>query len=422
MRQSLSTLLALRARVDLPLEVPHSATAPRQLVRGGDVGFVRNRDLRRELARRGRAVADIIAEDTRLEVKPLRALRTARGRSVLFLLPSDALGDAVMYAGAIREIGTAFAPNRMTVAFTGKASDVFAHVGRECELYPLFLPRRVVRQHEVVVDFESDLPGLHRVAEELVPIDRLVLEHLALNPAYAWQAPRPARHIRRVGLFPLSSTPLRTLPPTLTAFLHDRLTALGYEVELVLDGRQRQGALCLQALRAASPGARPRINLDSVEALLGMMTGLDYGVFCDSGPAHLAKMLSLPGYGIYTTVSAATVQGHFTNLTPWQAPYRGAACQAPCGLVGVMARRERPVYGCMDSLASPRADLVRPAVLPEAETRRFLLDDPVGCVATLVADRHRILAGILADMTSRSSPAGGVAAALGAHGRPAAER
>ena len=192
MPQSLSTLLALCARVDLPLEVPHSAMAPRQLVRGGDVGFVRNRDLRRELARRGRAVADIIAEDTRLEVKPLRALRTARGRSVLFLLPSDALGDAVMYAGAIREIGTAFAPNRMTVAFTGKASDVFAHVGRECELYPLFLPRRVVRQHEVVVDFESDLPGLHRVAEELVPIDRLVLEHLALNPAYAWQAPRPA--------------------------------------------------------------------------------------------------------------------------------------------------------------------------------------------------------------------------------------
>jgi hypothetical protein len=47
--RTLSTYLACRARIDLPLDVPHAARFPRQLVPSGELGFVRNRELRRQL-------------------------------------------------------------------------------------------------------------------------------------------------------------------------------------------------------------------------------------------------------------------------------------------------------------------------------------------------------------------------------------
>ena len=285
MPRTLSTYLACRARIDLPLDVPRSARFPRQLVPSGELGFVRNKELRRQLTDRERRLVDVVGSDTRFPVKPLRAPQLALGRSVLFVLPSEALGDAVMYAGAIREIAAKFrAEPRGRRLFRQGKRYLRASRSRGDRLSAL---PSASGHHDVVVDFESDLPALNRVGIEVVTIDSLVLEHLGLGGAYAWTPPRPLRQIRRVGMLPLSTTPLRTFPPALTAFLYAGLAQHSLEVELVLDPRQRQGALYLEALHVLLPDLRPRTDLDSVGALIGLMDGLDYGIFCDSGPAHL---------------------------------------------------------------------------------------------------------------------------------------
>jgi hypothetical protein len=45
----------------------------------------------------------------------------------------------------------------------------------------------------------------------------------------------------------------------------------------------------------------------------------------------------------------------------------------------------------MDSLKLERADLALPFRVPDAEVARFLLAEPVGCVASLIRDKAAIL-------------------------------
>ena len=395
MRQSALTHLAFRPKADLTLDVPHAASRPRQRLRQGEVGLVRHRVLEAQLRGVWRVNVDLIAQGGRLEVQPLDALRTAAGRSVLFTIPSEALGDSVMTALAVCRIAAAFDLGRLGVAFTGKGSDVWTLMGRSFEIFPLILPECALASFDFVVDLATEVPALRTVAETMVAADDAILTPLGLKAPTRWTTRHP-REIRRIGILPLSSTPLRTLPPPLTGYLANELTARGYTVEIVLDPRQRQGSVYREAL--ATTSASLRGDLDTVAALHAYLHDLDYGIFCDSGPAHLAKLVDLPALGLYTTIPGAIVQSGFTNLARWQATFTGPHCTAPCGLVGLMAPRGSEGVGCMDSLGLSRASLVRPFRTPPSAAGHFLVEQPVGCVAGLVRDRERILEAVLADV------------------------
>jgi hypothetical protein len=302
----------------------------------------------------------------------------------------------VLYAGAIREVIKAYRPGRVAVAFSGRSTDVFAHLGTPAEVHPLLLPRRALLDKDLVVDFETDIPPLRHAGLEMVAIDTLILEHLGLPASYRWPHLRAPRAIRRIGIFPQASSSVRTLPPALSAFLVSELGARGFAVEVMVEPRFRQGRLYGEALSAMLGAAAPIVDhLATVEQLLGFVRDIDYGIFCDSGPAHMAKMFALPGLGIYTTVAADVVQGHFDNLARWSADYAGNWCRAPCGLVKLMKTADGDRYGCMDSLRCQRADLVLPFRVPDADIERFLLAEPVGCVASLIRDKDAILRRLL---------------------------
>ena len=400
MRRSAATHLAFRPKADLTLDVPNSASRPRQVLRRGEVGLVRHRVLAAQLRGVWRGNVDLLGDGDRLDVQPLEGLRDAAGRSVLFTIPSEAVGDSVMTGLALCRLAERFALGRIGVAFTGKSSDVWTLLGRPFEIFPLILPERALGTFDLVIDLATEVPGLHSVAETMLAADVAILAGLGLAPPTRWRVRAP-RRVRRIGILPLSSTPLRTLPPPLTAHLAAGLGARGHVVEIVLDPRQRQGAIYRDAL--AGTGVRLRTDLDSVAAVHGYLDGLDYAVFCDSGPAHLAKLLDLPGYRIDTTIAGATVRGGFTNLAGWQAAYSGRHCTAPCGLVGLMARREGEGIGCMDSLDLPREALRRPFRTPADAARRFLVESPVACVAGLVRDAERILEAVLVDVQKSGS-------------------
>ena len=396
MRRSVTKYLIFRPRRDFVIDVPGSGTQPRQVLPAGTPAVVRNDVLRHQLGTLWRDQVEIISEQRAVEVWPLRSLRSARGKSILVLLPSEGLGDCILYAGAIRQLTQAFSPARLAIAFSGGSTDVFAHLGMAVEAYPLLLPRRVLLDADLVVDFKTDIPALQHTGLEMVAIDTLILRHLGLPTSYRWPYRRAPRRVRRIGIFPQSSSPIRTLPPALTGFLAAELLARGFAVEVMLEPRFRQGWLYREALMARLGRDAPIVDhLASVDRLLEFIRDSDYGVFCDSGPAHASKLFDVPGFGIYTTVSADIVQGGFDNLARWSADYAGDWCRAPCGLVKLMQTKDGDRYGCMDSLRRRRADLAVPFRVPDSERERFLLAEPVGCVASLVRDKEAILARLL---------------------------
>ena len=396
MPRSVTKFLTFRPRRDFVIDVPGSGTRPRQRLAAGTQAFVRNDVLCHQLRTVWRDQVEIVSAQRAIELQPLRSLRSARARSVLFLLPSEGLGDCVMYAGAIRQAIRAFSPGRVAIAFSGRSTDIFAQLEADVELYPLLLPRRALLDADLVVDFETEIPELQRGATEMAPIDTLILEHLGLPTSYRWPHRREPRGIRRIGIFPQSSTAIRSLPPALTASLVTALRTRGFAVEVMLEPRFRQGRLYQERLAALLDQQAPIVSdLATIDRLLAYIREIDYGIFCDSGPAHIAKMFAVPGFGIYTSVAADLVQGGFDNLARWSADYASDWCRAPCGLTRLMRTADGERYGCMASLRTGQADLVLPFRVPEAEVARLLLEEPVGCVASLVRDQELILARLL---------------------------
>jgi hypothetical protein len=116
-------------------------------------------------------------------------------------------------------------------------------------------------------------------------------------------------------------------------------------------------------------------------------------------------MFAVPGFAIYTSVAADIVQAGFDNLARWSADYASEWCRAPCGLTRLMRTADGERYGCMASLRTRQTDLVLPLRVPDAEVARLLLEEPVGCVASLVRDQELILASLLDHLARLGGPA-----------------
>ncbi|WP_439816338.1 glycosyltransferase family 9 protein [Zavarzinia sp. CC-PAN008] len=325
------------------------------------------------------------------------AAKAAGARRVLFILPAAALGENVgmiLFMAAYRE---RHGPERLAVACAQGSADLYARCG--IEAFALFLPRAELARFDLVVDL--NMVAARRTID-LAPVD-MEAELLAafdLPPAASFPAePRPIRRPRApvLGLLPLASSPLRTLPPRAVAALAQALATRG-QVRLFLNRTQKQSEALWQRLGADLPQRVERVDdLPTIGRLMAAVDDLDYAVLADSGPAHMTKLVGLPGLAVYSSAGAAVLQGRFTNLKAWQVPFAGPWCTAPCGLARVRRSRAGDV-GCMGSLELPLADLPDVPRQADAAALARLADRPVPCIAALDAAPGDLVAAVLSDL------------------------
>ncbi len=388
----------LRFKVSRPfkIDVRNSARYPQQHLPAGESAYLCSLTLARQIAAAASKQPGLECTETNPSVSGLDALQHAKGRSVLFLMPTEAMGDTVCYAGAVREVARTFGLGRIGVAFSAYSSDVWAHTEMPVEVFPLILPESALARFDLVIDFVSDIPELGRMADAPLSIDDTILRRLNIPTQYRW-AKRPARKISRVAIFPISSNPLRIVPAALVTYIAAALSERNVTIDVVVDPRTRQGIHFQAATKDAAHVFRTVSNLNTVDAVARYIRDdIDYGIFCDSGPAHVTKLFDVPGFCLYTSVGSM-VQGQFRNVAAWQSSYEHQWCRAPCGLTAVMKARARDAHGCMDTLQEPPNALVRSMDLPEAATGS-LLEKPPGCVAALIRDREMIVDAIRTDL------------------------
>ncbi len=320
------------------------------------------------------------------------------GRRVLFLVQPRGIGDNVGLYLAARTLMAGRRPGAIGFACAGNATDVFA-LDPRFRLHPLWITAADLASYDLVFDI-GRLPEWSRIATEPLELETLLAARFGLSPPDdppAAGRPVPAGRLR-IGLLPLASSPLRTLPPALTRRLAAGLSGLG-EVTIVLNDAQGQGRLYREALEGS--GLLLLGGLASIADLLDLLARLDYAVFADSGPAHLAKLAGLPGTAIYTCADPGVLQGRFRNLRAVLSGWSGPHCASPCGLARLRQGGDGAV-GCMGSLGRPLAALPRVVRQPDpAMVRRLLIDTPVPCVGRLVQDADAIMSTILADLEDR---------------------
>ena len=325
-----------------------------------------------------------------------------RGKRVLFYLPTDALGENVAMLAFLH----AFVEQRGATAVGVFCAASSADIYRTSDLptvYTLWIGRRELKSWDTIVDL-NQLEGRREI--EFWPVDMEIglLEAFGLAPSESY--PSMARPIGKpkgelkIGVLPLATSPLRTLPPDAIVPLTSALFDFG-DVHLCLNRLQHQGVLYGNTVAGKlSPGVTVTPGFDSIAALLRAIEGFDYVVLADSGPAHMTKLFAVPGVAIYTSAPGDVLQGRFANLARWHVPFEGPHCTAPCGLAKVRQTADGRI-GCMGSLGVTVEDLPSAGGGADPSAVERLMREPVPCVAALADDPRPMIDFVVADLESR---------------------
>ena len=384
-QNSQTRFIAFRSARAFRFDIPNASRRAQQSGKAGEIYLTNvNQFARQALA--GNRNFEIAQQPVSLPCLPLDAWRTAdfRGKRLLVLLPTQALGDCTQALMALHALKESRQPKSITVACAGAAYDIFA-TNPFLDVRPLWFSRAEAAKFDLTIDLAHMLAGSNI---DLWPVDfeSTLLQALDIPPSSAYSpAPRalPAGAGLRIGFFPLASSPLRTLPAPVVEQIAGVLAAHG-DLTVHLNTWQAQGKILQQALHLP-PECTVTESFSSIADLLQAIAQCDYAVFADSGPAHMAKLFSIPGVAVYTSAPAAVLQGRFRNLAPYEVPYQGLYCSAPCGLAKVRQAADGRI-GCMGSLGLPLSDLPKTPTASDAAAVQHLMENPVPCVQALGDD------------------------------------
>ena len=325
------------------------------------------------------------------------------GKRVLFLLPSPALGDNVntmLFLRAFQEQRRAAA---VGVFCARSAADIYLEPGG-VEVYSIWIGAAALKRWDLLIDLgqlekQSDI-DIWPVEHETELLAAFGLTPSPRFPAAARPVGRAADRPLRLGVLPLASSPLRTLPPGAVLALVEGLRPFG-QVTLCLNRTQAQGVLLGRALSGRLPPEVTVIDaFASIAELMAAIDGFDYAVFADSGPAHMSKLTAVPGVAVYSSAPGEVLQGRFRNLARWTVPFRGPHCATPCGLAKLRQDTAGRI-GCMGSLGVTLAALPTTPQRQDAGLVERLFQAPVPCVAALAADPGPLVDFVLADLEAR---------------------
>ena len=125
-------------------------------------------------------------------------------------------------------------------------------------------------------------------------------------------------------------------------------------------------------------------NPSNLEELCNIVENIDYGVFMDSGPLHLAKILNKPGALIITSVDEKILLRKFSNIIPIKNSFISNYCSAPCGLTNIFNYKGKS--GCYFSLNLNKKEILNTQNLNELQrgTNKSkyvdFISNPVGCI------------------------------------------
>ena len=121
-------------------------------------------------------------------------------------------------------------------------------------------------------------------------------------------------------------------------------------------------------------------------ALISAIKKIEYGIFMDSGPLHVAKMFNKKGLLIETSVSTKILLRKYKMIKGVENTFSSSFCIAPCGLTDIFNHNNN--HGCFDSLQIERAKFKRENYSNmisrgvKNHYKKFFFK-PVGCLSSL---------------------------------------
>lgn len=160
------------------------------------------------------------------------------------------------------------------------------------------------------------------------------------------------------------------------------------EIEIVLDKFYSTSEYILSNIKLKNSKL---IFHNKLEELFDIVKSIDYGIFIDSGPLHLAKLLNKSGLFIETSVSHQILLHKFKSIKFIKNSFCSDYCEAPCGLTNLFNLNNSA--GCYQTHKISKYDLDKNKTTFQRgnlkKSYNHFMSNPVGCVKNI--DLKKIL-------------------------------
>ena len=266
------------------------------------------------------------------------------GKSILFCLPpSIGLGDVVEYGLALNSICNSEKINDIGVGYVGRFSPILMKYFNFNSIYSDIIEEKELEKYDTIFHLSLEIKALKYQKYTRSDIELEVIKHFKLKKIRQ-QNKINTRKITKITIFPISQSPLRSMSASILNGIISNFSG-NILIEVVLD----KSSLISKYLEK-------NINIDNVKILkpenitklLRVVESIQFGIFIDSGPLHIAKILQKKGLLIITSVSSQVLLNEFNTINIFENNYKSQYCEAPCGLTNIFNFENK--IGCFDSL------------------------------------------------------------------------
>ena len=304
-------------------------------------------------------------------------------RILLYLPPSMGIGDAIEYASAIKAISNSNMFEKVAVAFVEDYRFLFENHFNLKNNFQYVINKKDLEEFDTIFHLTFEIKSLINqkycrsdIYDEVINFFKIKdnkNKNIELNKNST---------INKISIFPLSNSPIRTMSIDVLIQLTDLLSKQ-FNIEIFLNQNSEISDLFYKKIRHKNVTI---IDPKNKKKLISAIQKIDYGVFMDSGPLHIAKMFNKKGMLIETSVSSKILLKNYKMIKGIKSSFSSLYCMAPCGLTDIFNYKNN--HGCFDSLKIDSAQIQRDNyinIIHRGVKNHYMKNfiKPVGCVYSL---------------------------------------
>ena len=250
--------------------------------------------------------------------------------SVLFLMPpSIGLGDSIEYALALDTLNKKKVFNRIGIGFVEKYNYIFSNIFKMQNIYDYVITKENLQKYDTVFHFSKELIKLQNQKYNRSDIEKEICDYF--NIKIERVSNNKVQKIKKLTIFPISTSPIRTMPVELINLIILKFSNK-IKLEIVMDDFYPTSKFLISKINSQNV---KMIFHKNIEELINIVKAIQYGVFVDSGPLHLAKIFNKKGLFIETSVNYEKLLNKFNNIEVIKNQFKSDYCNGPCGLTNL---------------------------------------------------------------------------------------
>ena len=255
------------------------------------------------------------------------------GKKLLICLPPKfGIGDAIEYGIAIKSLTKSNKFNKIGIAFCNDHFFIFKFFFSFLNIYPLFISEEIMKEYDTVFHITLEVEALkfQKYKRSNITLEICNYFNVPVIESRGKKNNLINNYKKTISIFPVSTSVIRSLPfNVIEEIVHSLCDK--FEIKIILDDSIFSQDLEEKIIKSNFLFVKPK----NIESLILEISKINFGIFVDSGPLHIAKNYDKKGILIETSVSNEILLTNSKNITPFKNKYYSNYCNGPCGLVDI---------------------------------------------------------------------------------------